>query len=440
MLGSTFNFWVTLFMSLFSSLLFKLRTTFPSFKTPLLKSQYLLVSGSTLLLLAACGRQEVHYSNDFENNGRNDQAFERDELYLEERIRPGLIYPDDSFAEGLKQHTRFLSRKKPEDIHTLENLTVSNAQLSEVIDHLSSWLEDPTQDHELKAYQLKGDDGRGNVQITGYYVPVIQVRSTPDEEFKYPLYRKPKRIAGQPFPSRDEIDFEGALENQGLEIAYSNSLIENFFLQVQGSGVVQYEDGHKALLSWGGVNGHEYRSLGKILIEEKEIPKEKMSAQAIKDWLIANPDRQREILSQNPSYLFFLEGQDKPIGAANVPLTPQYSIAVDPRVIPLGATVLGELPILDDAGELVRHEYRLLLAQDKGGAIKGSGHIDWYQGVGEEAHDYASHLKHYGRIWLLLPNNYTPPDSEDIIGEQVALDNTNNETNNRNENEQNTEG
>ncbi|TBR44377.1 murein transglycosylase A [Marinomonas agarivorans] len=376
-----------------------------------------------ILLISACGRQEVHHSNDFDNNGRNKEARQRTALYLAERIRPGLIYPDEAFADGLKQHTRFLSRKKPEEIHTLETLSVSNAQLSEVIDNLTFWLQNPTEDHHLRAYQLRGDDNRGNVQITGYYVPVIQVRKTPDAEFKYPLYRKPKRLAGQSFPSRDDIDFEGALANQGLEIAYSNSLIENFFLQVQGSGVIQYEDGHKALLSWGGVNGHEYRSLGKVLIEKGEIPKEKMSAQAIKDWLIANPDRQREILSQNPSYLFFLEGNDKPIGAANVPLTPQYSIAVDPRVIPLGATLLGELPVLNDAGELIEHRYQLLLAQDKGGAIKGAGHIDWYQGIGEDAHDYASHLKHYGRIWLLLPDNYMPPDSEEIIGQPTAPQN-----------------
>ncbi len=62
-----------------------------------------------------------------------------------------------------------------------------------------------------------------------------------------------------------------------------------------------------------------------------------------------------------------------------------------------------------------------MLAQDKGGAIKGSGHIDWYQGIGEKAHDYASHLKHYGRIWLLLPSNYAPPNSEDIIPQDIVI-------------------
>lgn len=386
-------------------------TYFPTisfFSRPLLSLRVVNVS-FLVLLLAACGKREVHHSNDFENNGRDENALSRSELYLEESIYPGLMYPDEEFLYGLTQQKRFLSRKKPNDIHLLENLAVSNDQLNQVLERLAIWLGDPTQDHRLKAYQLRGDDSRGNVQITGYYVPVISVRKQADEEFKYPLYRKPERTSGQPFPSREEIDFDGALDGQGLEIAYSNSLIENFFLQVQGSGVVQYEDGQQALLSWGGVNGHKYRSLGKVLIEKDEIPKEKMSAQAIKNWLAANPDRQREILSENPSYLFFLEGNDHPIGAANVPLTASYSIAVDPAVIPLGSTVLGELPVLDEKGELLRHEYRLLLAQDKGGAIKGAGHIDWYQGIGEEAHDYASHLKHYGRIWLLLPDDYMPP-------------------------------
>ena len=356
------------------------------------------------LFLIACSKQEIHSSNDFANNGRDIEAQPRDSLYLEERLPPALAYPDKTFIEGLKQQTQFLSRKTENERYLLEDFEVNNQALSHSVKLISDWLSNPTQDHRIKAYQLRGQDGRGNVQVTGYYVPVIEVRKQAQGEFIYPLYRKPIKVAGQALPDRDQIDFAGALDNQGLEIAYSSSLIDNFFLQVQGSGVIQYEDGSQALLSWGGVNGHEYRSLGKVLIEKGEIPKAKMSAQAIKDWLIEHPDRQREILTTNPSYLFFKEGLSKPVGAANVPLTPKYSIAVDPKVIPLGSVLLGELPILDDKGELVRHEYRLLLAQDKGGAIKGAGHIDWYQGIGDEAHHYASQLKHYGRLWLLLPD------------------------------------
>lgn len=359
---------------------------------------------SLAALTLACSKQEIHDSNDFANNGRDTEALSRQSLYLEERLPPALAFPDASFLEGLKQQATFLSRKSANDSYLLEDFQVDNQALNTSISLIADWLSNPTQAHNIKAYQLRGQDGRGNVQVTGYYVPVIEVRKQAQGDFIYPLYRKPQRIEGEPLPDRDQIDFEGALDNQGLEIAYSNSLIDNFFLQVQGSGVIQYQDGSQALLSWGGVNGREYRSLGKVLIEKGEIAKEDMSAQAIKDWLIANPERQREILTTNPSYLFFKEGLSKPVGAANVPLTPKYSIAVDPKVIPLGSVLLGELPILDDKGDLIRHEYRLLLAQDKGGAIKGAGHIDWYQGIGDEAHHYASQLKHYGRLWLLLPD------------------------------------
>ena len=359
---------------------------------------------SLAALTLACSKQEIHDSNDFANNGRDTEALSRQSLYLEERLPPALAFPDASFLEGLKQQATFLSRKSANDSYLLEDFQVDNQALNTSISLIADWLSNPTQAHNIKAYQLRGQDGRGNVQVTGYYVPVIEVRKQAQGDFIYPLYRKPQRIEGEPLPDRDQIDFEGALDNQGLEIAYSNSLIDNFFLQVQGSGVIQYQDGSQALLSWGGVNGREYRSLGKVLIEKGEIAKEDMSAQAIKDWLIANPERQREILTTNPSYLFFKEGLSKPVGAANVPLTPKYSIAVDPKVIPLGSVLLGELPILDDKGDLIRHEYRLLLAQDKGGAIKGAGHIDWYQGIGDEAHHYASQLKHYGRLWLPLPD------------------------------------
>ncbi len=36
-----------------------------------------------------------------------------------------------------------------------------------------------------------------------------------------------------------------------------------------------------------------------------EIPKEKMSIQAIREWGKANPSRVQELLERNPSYVFF---------------------------------------------------------------------------------------------------------------------------------------
>ncbi|AEF56210.1 murein transglycosylase A [Marinomonas posidonica] len=376
-----------------------------SFATFLIRSRPTLrpLYFTTFALLAACSYNEIDQSNDFENNGRDSSALKRNSLYLKESLPPGLPYPDKTFRDGLAQQTAYLNRLSDRQ-YQLENTQVSLADLKHVSYELSLWLDNPKYSPHIVAHQLAGQDQRGNVQITGYYVPIMPVKHFPDEEFRFPLYRKPtQKNAEGGYPSREEIDFENALAGQDLEIAYTASLVDNFFLHVQGSGVIEYEDGEQRLLSWGGVNGHPYRSIGKELIERDEIDRADISAQSIRQWLKDHPDRMREILSTNPSYLFFSEGQTKPVGAANVPLTPLYSAAVDPSVIPLGSILLAQVPKLDQSGELIGHEFRLLLAQDKGGAIKGAGHIDWYQGIGEEAHRLAGQLKHFGKVWLLLP-------------------------------------
>ncbi|RBO80202.1 membrane-bound lytic murein transglycosylase A [Marinomonas aquiplantarum] len=358
---------------------------------------------TSVTLIAACSFNEIDHSNDFENNGRDATALKRDQLYLKESLPPGLPYPEDNFRDGLTQQQAYLNRLSDRQFQ-LEDTQVDLADLKHVAYEISLWLDNPKYTPHLVAHQLAGQDQRGNVQITGYYVPVMPVRHLPDEEFRYPLYRKPTQTNAEGrYPSREEIDFESALAGQDLEIAYTADLVDNFFLHVQGSGVIEYEDGEQKLLSWGGVNGHPYRSIGKELIERGEIDRADISAQSIRQWLDEHPHRMREILSTNPSYLFFSEGLEKPVGAANVPLTPLYSAAVDPSVIPLGSILLAQVPKLDASGELVGHEFRLLLAQDKGGAIKGPGHIDWYQGIGEEAHFHAGQLKHFGKVWLLLP-------------------------------------
>ncbi|BDX04194.1 hypothetical protein MACH16_29420 [Marinomonas pontica] len=359
-------------------------------------------------LLTSCSLTEIDSSNDFANNGRDTTALKRDTLYLKESLPPGLPLPDASFQAGLEQQIAYLNRLQDKP-YLLENTQTSVADLKRVASEINDWLHNPAQQPQLIAHQLAGQDQRGNVQITGYYVPILPVRHTPDDVYRYPLYRKPtQRNAEGKFPSREEIDFESALAGQGLEIAYTSSLVDNFFLHVQGSGVVEYENGERKLLSWGGVNGHAYRSLGKELIERGEIDRAHISAQSIRQWLSDHPDRNREILSTNPSYLFFSEGPENPVGAANVSLTPLYSAAVDPSVIPLGSILLAQVPKLDPYGNLIGHEFRLLLAQDKGGAIKGPGHIDWYQGIGEEAHFHAGQLKHFGKVWLLLPKTPAP--------------------------------
>lgn len=134
----------------------------------------------------------------------------------------------------------------------------------------------------LDAYQMEGTDNYGNVQFTGYYTPVIQARYTRQGEFQYPLYRMPPRGKGR-LPSRAQI-YNGALDDRYI-IGYSNSLMDNFIMDVQGSGYVNFGDGRPLMFfGYGGKNGHGYTSIGKVLIDRGEVKREDMSMQAIRQW------------------------------------------------------------------------------------------------------------------------------------------------------------
>lgn len=258
---------------------------------------------------------------------------------------------------------------------------------------------------DLKAFEthlLRGEDGCGNTHFTAYFSPVIQVYSKPQGAYIYPLYALPPAADLKKSLTRAMIDQDKALAGKGLALAYSNSLLTNFFLQVQGSGFAEYLDtGERLTLLYAGQNGLKYSSVGRYLVSEGHIPAEEISLDSIRHFFEKNPDKLSPFLNQNESYVFFKKGQTGPQGSLNTEVVPQVSIAVDPAFIPLGSVVLAEVPQLDAQGQLVGHQLTLLVAQDTGGAIRGPGHVDIYMGAGLEAQQKASALHHYGRLWLL---------------------------------------
>ena len=137
-----------------------------------------------------------------------------------------------------------------------------------------------------------------------------------------------------------------------------------------------------------------------------ELRLDQASMQGIKEWALANPERLPELLHSNPSYVFFRELPDSlaAVGALGVPLTAQYSMAVDPSVIPLGLPVFLATTWPNSEREL----NRLMLAQDTGGAIKGTIRGDFFWGFGAEAGAYAGSMKQQGRMWVLFPKGTTP--------------------------------
>jgi membrane-bound lytic murein transglycosylase A len=280
----------------------------------------------------------------------------------------------------------------------------------------------------FNVFQVTNTDGGATGLITGYYQPVLQGSRTRSAEYRYPLYSRPddlitvelaglypelahKRIRGRfngqklvPYYSRSEIDIQPS-PLSGRELVWVDDIIDLFFLQIQGSGIIELEGGKRIQVGYADQNGHAYRSIGRVLIERGEIAPEQASMQGIKQWARSHPQQLRELLDANPSYVFFRElpaGLPGPLGALGVPVTAERSVAIDPRHIPLGAPVFLATTYPNSSQPL----NRLMLAQDTGGAIKGGVRADFYWGAGDVAGQRAGAMKQSGKIWVLLPKDF----------------------------------
>lgn len=259
------------------------------------------------------------------------------------------------------------------------------------------------QDH-LHAYKIK-DENSDSGKFTGYYEPLLFGSLKRHGPYQTPLYKLPP-IKKRYF-TREQI-LSGKLNKQNLELLWVKSPIDAFFLAIQGSGRVQLENGSFVRVGYSGQNGHPYFPIGKVLIEKYQFPKEKLNMHTLKAWLKSHPKEAEKIMNQNPSYVFFkeldLQHHEGPIGALSVPLTPNRSLAVDTRYIPLGAPLWVDMDH-PSASTKIR---KGMVAQDKGGAIKGVIRGDYFWGFGASAEQNAGAMKSTGQYYLLLPKTASP--------------------------------
>jgi membrane-bound lytic murein transglycosylase A len=247
--------------------------------------------------------------------------------------------------------------------------------------------------------------------FTGYYEPQVEGSRLPSEEYKYPLYRVPGKVAGKKstvFPHLDRKDIiEGALAGKGLEICWVKSPVDAFFAQIQGSTRVKLDTGGMLRLNYIASNGKPYTPVGRILIDDGIISAEEMTMDRIRDYMETNPDKGAELRLKNRSYVFFretsLKPHEEPIGAQGVPLTTGRSIAVDPKIHVYGTPIWidAKLPIKGEAP--VDTFQRLVIAQDTGSAIRGPARADIYFGYGGDAPSIAGRIKQFGRFVMLVP-------------------------------------
>ncbi|MHB8743418.1 MAG: murein transglycosylase A [Sulfuricaulis sp.] len=263
--------------------------------------------------------------------------------------------------------------------------------------------------------------------ITGYYEPLLQGSLVRTRRFRYPLYGRPgdlvtvdlgklypelkgKRLRGRlvgrrvvPYYSRAEIA-SGRHPLQSDVLAWVDDPTALFFLEIQGSGRVQLPDGRVLHVGYADQNGYPYVAIGRTLVESGALKLEDATMPAIRAWLAAHPDQAEAVLDSNPSYVFFTlqdPNSSGPIGALDVPLVPERSLAVDPAYIPLGSPVWLDTT-LPGNGEPIRYR-RLEFALDTGGAIRGPTRADLFLGYGANAERLAGAMRQHGQLYVLLP-------------------------------------
>ncbi len=240
------------------------------------------------------------------------------------------------------------------------------------------------------------------IKYTGYYEPLL-IASRHYKKGYHPLYKRPPELSyyrknRKKYYSREIIDTKKVLAKRGLELAWAKSLVDIYYLQIQGSGKLLYEDGTFDYVNYAGQNGHKYTISGKTMKDMGLITKGDVLEQ--RKWFLENPTRISEILNTNPSYVFFRLGKGGARGAMGRVLTPLASLASDRRFIPLGAVVAYglEMPHILLGKAPMRG---LASTQDVGGAIKGN-RCDIFMGGGPIAEYSASLLHNHGIAWVLI--------------------------------------
>lgn len=211
-------------------------------------------------------------------------------------------------------------------------------------------------------YGINTDYKKDRVRMTGYYTPVIKASRVRTDEYSVPMLRRPESNV----PPAEFIE-GGALNGRGLELAWLRSRKELANAQLQGNCLVEFPDGKRQHFGFGGSVKRSKGGKGR--------------------------------------YVFFTPVDEQVLGCGFFPLTPGYSVAVDPRYIPIGSTLLAELPNIDANGKLLGYTYRIIFAQDRGGAILTTKRMDLYCGIGQQGLQEARKINRYGRLWLMLPKN-----------------------------------
>jgi membrane-bound lytic murein transglycosylase A len=285
---------------------------------------------------------------------------------------------------------------------------------------------------DFLVYEAAGNQ-EAEVLFTGYFEPTYIGSLDKSEIYQYPVFSKPndlveidlasfsdkykghKRLTGRlndstnrvvPYYSRKQINAIKDFQARSEPVAWLQSRVDRFFLEIQGSGRIDIGEDKLLRVHYAGSNGNSYRSIGRYLIKKNEILKEDMSMQAIRTWLEFHPERMDEVLHYNESLVFFRKEDGGPYGSLGVEVTAFRSIATDPKVFPKGALCFLQAQLPDKKNINPLKEWAnasfFVMNQDTGGAIKGPARADIFCGNTNYAEFTAGHMNKYGKLFFLV--------------------------------------
>ena len=344
----------------------------------------------------------------------------------------------ESFFATLKKHIAVMKiSAQIKDPMSFGERQISKAKyinsLEEIFDHQNDWLDWISKNFEF--HEVFGREDWGKVMSTGYYEPIVYGSLTETIQFSQPLYKtptdlitinlknfdnksirtdQPSSLVGRlkdktfsPYFDRKQIDSDHLLKDQNLELVWVDP-IDSFFIQIQGSAIIETTSGEQVHIGYDGQNGHLYESIGKHLTDI--IPLEKMSLQKIKSHLKSlSKLEQQKIFNINPSYVFFKKITSEALSYAGMEVSEGRSIATDLKYFPKGAMAFLDIkePFFESENDEEPSSWidkpRLVFDQDTGGAIKGGGRVDLYFGQGVKAAQKAGVMKQNGKLYYLMP-------------------------------------
>ena len=302
-------------------------------------------------------------------------------------------------------------------------------------------------------YEVYGSEEWGQIKATSYYSPLIKGNIKKSKKYSQPLYSTPQDmvlldvdayvadfpkwkifkeqvleqrnsksvVRGRlitekdslarmvPYYKREDIDEKNVIKDKDSVIVWVDP-IDSFFLQIQGSGVIELPDGHRFTVGYENQNGHSYVAIGSYLLDK--IPREKMSMQAIEEHLRSLSKKEaQKIMNLNPSYVFFQKIDSLPLTFLGAEVVDGRTVATDSSLFPKGtlAFLQFEKPVFENSNSVEPKVWvpasRFVIDQDTGGAIRGPARLDLYAGSGEHAAQFAGVMKNPARLYYLVPKD-----------------------------------